>query len=183
MKKISIPKSEMVREHEHLVPILRHGTKQQREKEANKQQKELSEYRKYKKNSMNLYKKLKLNPSNAKPGDLLKAVNNKKQAQRKVLAALPVMMKKKSKEEDKKHEMAESPAMERKEHMKKGSKNWIQGAIKKPGALRASLGVKKGSKIPAGKLRAAAKKGGKMGRRARLAMTLKKLHKSKSKKA
>ncbi len=52
---------------------------------------------------------------------------------------------------------------------------WIQKAIKKPGALRKSLGVKKGEKIPAGKLAAAAKKGGKMGQRARLAMTLKKM--------
>ena len=53
------------------------------------------------------------------------------------------------------------------------SKNWIQKAIKKPGALRKSLGVKAGSKIPAGKLAAAAKKPGKMGQRARLAQTLK----------
>lgn len=56
-------------------------------------------------------------------------------------------------------------------------KNWIQGAIKKPGALRESLGVKKGEKIPAGKLQAAAKKKGKMGQRARLAITLKGLKK------
>ena len=53
------------------------------------------------------------------------------------------------------------------------SKNWIQSAIKKPGALRKSLGVKKGEKIPAGKLAAAAKKPVKMGQRARLAQTLK----------
>ena len=33
----------------------------------------------------------------------------------------------------------------------KGGK-WIQKAIKKPGSLRKSLGVKKGEKIPAGKL-------------------------------
>lgn len=50
---------------------------------------------------------------------------------------------------------------------------WIQDAIKKPGALRKELGVKKGKKIPAKKLNAAAKKGGKMGQRARLAKTLK----------
>ena len=50
---------------------------------------------------------------------------------------------------------------------------WIKDAIKKPGALRESLGVKKGEKIPAGKLAAAAKKPGKMGQRARLAETLK----------
>ena len=50
--------------------------------------------------------------------------------------------------------------------------NWIQGAIGKKGSLRASLGAKKGKPIPAGKLAAAAKKGGKTGARARLAQTL-----------
>jgi hypothetical protein len=50
---------------------------------------------------------------------------------------------------------------------------WIKDAIKKPGALREELGVKKGEKIPAKKLAAAAKKPGKMGQRARLAETLK----------
>ena len=61
---------------------------------------------------------------------------------------------------------------------KGGSTNkWIQKAIKKPNALRKSLGVKKGEKIPAGKLAAAAKKPGKMGQRARLAQTLKGLKK------
>ena len=59
--------------------------------------------------------------------------------------------------------------------MKKGG--WIKDAIKKPGSLRKSLGVKKGEKIPAGKLAAAAKKPGKMGQRARLAQTLKGLKK------
>ena len=54
---------------------------------------------------------------------------------------------------------------------------WIQKAIKKPGALRKSLGAKKGEPIPAGKLAAAAKKPGKMGQRARLAQTLKKMKK------
>jgi hypothetical protein len=49
---------------------------------------------------------------------------------------------------------------------------WIQEAIKKPGALRASLGVKEGEKIPMKKLDVAAKKSGKMGQRARLAKTL-----------
>ena len=50
---------------------------------------------------------------------------------------------------------------------------WIQGAIKHPGALHEQLGVKKGEKIPASKLAAAAKKPGKLGQRARLAETLK----------
>jgi hypothetical protein len=54
---------------------------------------------------------------------------------------------------------------------------WIQDAIKKPGALHKELGVPEGKKIPAKKLKAAEKKGGKLGKRARLAETLKKLHK------
>jgi len=53
------------------------------------------------------------------------------------------------------------------------AKNWIAGAIKKPGALRKELGAKAGQPIPAKKLAAAAKKPGKMGQRARLAETLK----------
>lgn len=57
------------------------------------------------------------------------------------------------------------------------AKNFIQNAIKKPGALRKELGAKKGKPIPAGKLKAAAGKGGKLGQRARLAITLKKLGK------
>lgn len=52
---------------------------------------------------------------------------------------------------------------------------WIAGAIKKPGALRKELGAKKGKKIPRKKLDAAAKKGGKIGQRSRLAKTLSKL--------
>jgi hypothetical protein len=57
------------------------------------------------------------------------------------------------------------------------AKKWIQGAIKKPGALRKSLGVKKGKDIPVKKLKAASKKPGKLGQRARLAMTLRNLNK------
>jgi len=53
------------------------------------------------------------------------------------------------------------------------AKNWIAGAIKKPGALREALGAKMGKPIPAKKLAAAAKKPGKLGQRARLAETLK----------
>ena len=56
-------------------------------------------------------------------------------------------------------------------------KNWIKGAIKKPGSLRRSLGIKKGQKIPARKRAAAAKKPGKLGKRARLAQTLRKMKK------
>lgn len=55
--------------------------------------------------------------------------------------------------------------------------NWINSAIKKHGTLRKELHVKEGKTIPAKKLNAAAKKGGKIGARARLAKTLKKLHK------
>ena len=57
------------------------------------------------------------------------------------------------------------------------TKNWIANAIKKPGALRAEMGVKGDKPIPAKKLAAAAKKPGKMGQRARLAETLKGLKK------
>ena len=53
------------------------------------------------------------------------------------------------------------------------AKNWIAGAIKKPGALRKELGAKAGKPIPAKKLAAAAEKPGKLGQRARLAETLK----------
>ena len=57
------------------------------------------------------------------------------------------------------------------------AEKWIQKAIKKPGALRAQLGAKAGQPIPAKKLAAAAKKPGTLGKRARLAQTLKKLGK------
>jgi hypothetical protein len=55
--------------------------------------------------------------------------------------------------------------------------NWIAGAIKHPGALHRQMGVRMGQKIPASRLRSAARKGGKMGARARLAMTLRRMHK------
>lgn len=60
-------------------------------------------------------------------------------------------------------------------------KKWIQEAIKKPGALKKSMGVKEGEKIPAKKLAKAAKAPGKMGQRALLAETLKKMAKGKKK--
>lgn len=59
------------------------------------------------------------------------------------------------------------------------AKKWIDKAIKKPGALHKDLGVPMGEKIPAKKLGEAAKKGGKVGQRARLAKTLKTLKKGK----
>lgn len=55
--------------------------------------------------------------------------------------------------------------------------NWIAGAIKHPGALHKELGVPQGEKIPAGKIAKAAKAGGKLGKRARLAQTLKRMNK------
>ena len=56
--------------------------------------------------------------------------------------------------------------------------NWIAGAIKKPGALRKTLGVKKGEKIPAKKLeKATHSKNPTTAKRARLAETLGKLRK------
>jgi len=59
------------------------------------------------------------------------------------------------------------------------AEKWIQKAIKKPGSLRKALGVKKGKDIPESKLKSAAKKGGKIGKRAVLAETLKKFSKRK----
>ena len=61
----------------------------------------------------------------------------------------------------------------------KGGKTWIKGAIKKPGALRAALGAKKGEPIPAKKLAKAAKAPGKLGQRARFAQVLKGFKKGK----
>lgn len=55
--------------------------------------------------------------------------------------------------------------------------NWIKDAIKKPGALRRQLGVKKGKSILISKLLKASKSKGKLGQRARLALTLRKLRK------
>jgi hypothetical protein len=54
---------------------------------------------------------------------------------------------------------------------------FIQRAIKRPGQLHRDLGVPQGQKIPQKKLQAAAKKGGKVGQRARFAETLEKMHK------
>ena len=59
----------------------------------------------------------------------------------------------------------------------RGKKNWIAGAIGKPGALHQEMGVPEGETIPAGKLAKAAKAGGLLGKRARLAQTLKGLGK------
>jgi hypothetical protein len=53
------------------------------------------------------------------------------------------------------------------------AKHFISAAIKHPGALHKQLGVATGKKIPLAKIKAAAGKGGKLGQRARLAITLK----------
>jgi len=54
---------------------------------------------------------------------------------------------------------------------------WISKAIKSKGSLHRQLGIPEGEKIPKKKLKAAAKKGGKLGKRANLAITLSKLRK------
>jgi len=54
---------------------------------------------------------------------------------------------------------------------------WIQKAIKSPGALHRQLRVPAGKTIPVARLRSAAKAGGTLGKRARLAMTLRKMPK------
>jgi len=53
---------------------------------------------------------------------------------------------------------------------------WIQKAIQHKGALHKALGVPQGEKIPADKLAKAEGAGGKLGRMARLAKTLKGFH-------
>jgi hypothetical protein len=70
-------------------------------------------------------------------------------------------------------------AAKKKAKKSSGKKDWIKGAIKHPGALRAELGIKKGKKIPAKTLAKAAKSKGKLGQRARLAETLKGFRKKK----
>lgn len=57
------------------------------------------------------------------------------------------------------------------------AKNFIKGAIKRPGALHKALGVPKGQKIPAKKEAAAAKRPGLVGKEARFAEVLKGLKK------
>jgi hypothetical protein len=57
------------------------------------------------------------------------------------------------------------------------SNNWIQGAIKRPGALHRELGVPQGEKIPMKKLNAAEEKGGRLAKQAALAKTLRKFNK------
>ena len=57
------------------------------------------------------------------------------------------------------------------------ARKWIAGAIKRKGQLHRDLGIPLEEKIPVSRIRAAAKKKGKVGMRARLALTLGKLRK------
>lgn len=60
---------------------------------------------------------------------------------------------------------------------KKSRRLWIQKAIKRPGQLHEDLGIAKDKPIPVDTLRKAAKRKDKVGARARLALTLRKMHK------
>jgi len=63
---------------------------------------------------------------------------------------------------------------------RKSSKKWIQGAIKRPGALRKKLGVKPGKKISKAALKKATRsKNPTTRRQANLAVTLGKMRKKK----
>lgn len=55
------------------------------------------------------------------------------------------------------------------------AEHWIAKAIKHKGALRRRLGIKGSRTIPASTLATAARKGGTLGREARLAQTLRRL--------
>jgi len=58
-------------------------------------------------------------------------------------------------------------------------KDWIQGAVKRPGALRKKLGVKKGKNITAAQLNKASKsKNPRTRKQANLAKTFKKMRKT-----
>jgi hypothetical protein len=106
-----------------------------------------------------------------KEGDI---AEGKKKPTQKQLSALDKNKNGKIDKED--FKLLRSKKKSSKEEVKEGEK-WIQKAIhpSKKGSLKKALGVKKDETIPAGKLKSAAKKGGKTGQRARLAMTLKKL--------
>jgi len=52
----------------------------------------------------------------------------------------------------------------------KKKKNWIEGAVKHPGALRSELHIKKNKTIPVDMLKAKSRLPGKEGQRARLAL-------------
>lgn len=56
--------------------------------------------------------------------------------------------------------------------MGRAKKDWIAGATSNKGGLHRSLGVPQGQKIPKAEIRAAAKRPGRAGKQARLAITL-----------
>jgi hypothetical protein len=56
---------------------------------------------------------------------------------------------------------------------------WIASAIKHHGALHKQMGVPEGEDIPCERLQAAAQSPGLLGKRARLALTLKAMHEAK----
>lgn len=60
--------------------------------------------------------------------------------------------------------------------MAKRVRHWIASAVSQKGALHRELHVPEGQKIPAKKLDKAAKAGGVLGKRARLAKTLESFH-------
>jgi hypothetical protein len=60
--------------------------------------------------------------------------------------------------------------------------NWIAGAVRNKGGLHRSLGVPEGKKIPRAEIVQAARAGGKVGKQARLALTLEGMHGKKLKK-
>lgn len=56
-------------------------------------------------------------------------------------------------------------------------KHWVQAAVgHNPGALHKALGIPEGQKIPLQTLEAAAKRPGKVGQEARLALTMRHFH-------
>ena len=57
--------------------------------------------------------------------------------------------------------------------------NWMKAAVKNPGGLHRALGVPKGKTIPAGRVAAAAKSKGHLGKMGRLAQTFARLRPNK----
>jgi hypothetical protein len=55
-------------------------------------------------------------------------------------------------------------------------RNWISSAISRPGALHRQLGIPMRRRIPVAVLERAAQRSGTLGRRARLALTLRRLN-------
>jgi len=54
--------------------------------------------------------------------------------------------------------------------------NWIAQAVRNKGGLHRSLGIAEDKKIPVTLIRQAAKREGKVGKQARLALTLRRMH-------